>query len=91
MDKIIRDVREIDRADRQALGHVIGQSLRENQQVIINVLNIEVSSPCGEEPASEEPARAEEPASEEPASEDTGPSVSSPTTEFPNGGKSMRA
>ena len=43
MEKIIRNVRDIDGADRQALEHVIGQRLRENQQIIVNVVNIDVS------------------------------------------------
>jgi hypothetical protein len=43
MEKIIRNVRDIDGADRQVLEHVIGQRLRENQQIIVNVVNIDVS------------------------------------------------
>jgi hypothetical protein len=49
MDKIIRDVRDIDVADRQALEHVIGQRLRENQQVIINVVNVDISAAPSEQ------------------------------------------
>ena len=45
MDSIIRNVTDIDQADRQALEHVIGQHLREDQQVVINVLNVDVSKP----------------------------------------------
>jgi hypothetical protein len=37
MDAITRNVRDIDQADRDALEHVIGQSLREDQQVVISV------------------------------------------------------
>ena len=43
MDSIIRNVTDIDQADRQALEHVIGQHLRENQQVVISVLNVDMS------------------------------------------------
>ena len=50
MDQIIRDVRDIDGDDRQALEHVIGQRLRENQQVIINVVTVDVSSRPTESP-----------------------------------------
>ena len=35
MEKVIRDVADIDAADRQALAHVIGKHLAEHQQVII--------------------------------------------------------
>ncbi len=45
MDSIIRNVTDIDQADRQALEHVIGQHLRENQQVVISVLNVDMSKP----------------------------------------------
>jgi hypothetical protein len=44
MDKVVRDVRHIDQADRQALEHVIGQCLRDNQQIVIDVVNIETES-----------------------------------------------
>jgi len=43
MEHVIRNVRDIETADRHALEHVIGQRLRENQQVIINVVNLDVS------------------------------------------------
>ena len=45
MDSIIRNVTDIDPADRQALEHVIGQNLRENQQVVISVLDVDMSKP----------------------------------------------
>ena len=44
MDSIIRNVTEIDQADRQALEHVIGQVLREDQQVVIKVVDVETST-----------------------------------------------
>jgi hypothetical protein len=37
MDPIIRPVRGIDAADRQALEHVLGRRLEEDQEVIIRV------------------------------------------------------
>jgi hypothetical protein len=43
MEKVIRNVRDIDRADRQALEHVLGQSLRENQQVVIGIVNLDMT------------------------------------------------
>ena len=45
MEKIIRNVRDIDAADREALEHVVGRQLRENQQVIINVVSLDVAAP----------------------------------------------
>lgn len=38
METIIRDVRDIDAADRRALEHVIGRELAENQKVIFQVV-----------------------------------------------------
>jgi hypothetical protein len=37
MNAIIRNVNEIDSHDRQALEHVLGQPLEENQRIIIHV------------------------------------------------------
>ena len=42
MESVIRSVRDIDTADRQALEHVIGTHLTENQQVVIQVLNTDI-------------------------------------------------
>lgn len=42
MESITRNVAEIAAADRQALEHVVGQQLRENQQVVIHIVNMEV-------------------------------------------------
>lgn len=39
MDTVIRNVDEIDSPDRQALEHVLGQPLREDQQVVIRVVS----------------------------------------------------
>lgn len=44
MDTITRNVKDIGSADRQALEHVIGQGLLENQQVIISVVNLVAQS-----------------------------------------------
>jgi hypothetical protein len=56
MDAITRNVRDIDQADRDALEHVIGQSLREDQQVVISVVRIASSSPSRSNEASGVPA-----------------------------------
>jgi len=50
MEEIIRNVRDIDAADREALEHVVGRELRENQRVIINVVNLDVEAPPPQQP-----------------------------------------
>jgi hypothetical protein len=40
MESIVRHVRDIDPTERRALEHVIGQQLREDQQVIIQVVTL---------------------------------------------------
>jgi hypothetical protein len=40
MESVIRNVRDIDSRERQALEHVLGRQLRENQQVIIQVVTV---------------------------------------------------
>jgi hypothetical protein len=47
MEPIIRHVREIDTNERLVLEHVIGRPLRENQEVIIQVVTLE-NQPVGE-------------------------------------------
>ncbi|MCY2992092.1 MAG: hypothetical protein NTY19_30065 [Planctomycetota bacterium] len=42
MENIVRNVKDIDTADRRALEHVIGQHLAENQQLVIHVVNVDV-------------------------------------------------
>jgi hypothetical protein len=42
MDTVIRNVDEIDARDRQSLEHVLGLSLRENQQLVINIVDLEI-------------------------------------------------
>ncbi len=62
MDNIIRNVRDIDAVDWTALEHVLGQDLRDNQQIIVSVVNIgaaqkplEPKQPNGAPPTSEIP------------------------------------
>ena len=45
MEKVIRNVAEIDTADRRAIEHMIGKHLAEHQQVIISVVNLDLVSP----------------------------------------------
>ena len=47
MDTVIRNVDEMDAHDRQALEHVLGHSLRETQQLVINIVDLQV--PAGAE------------------------------------------
>lgn len=44
MKTITRHVRDIDIHDRRALERLVGKPLRENQQVIINVVNLDPAS-----------------------------------------------
>jgi hypothetical protein len=46
MESIIRKVRDIPASQRLALEHVIGQQLRENQQIIIHVVNDDQGTPA---------------------------------------------
>ncbi len=39
MEAIIRQVRDIEQSERQVLEHVLGRQLKENQQIIIQVVN----------------------------------------------------
>lgn len=41
MEKFIRNVAELDTADRRAIEHLIGEPLAEQQQVIISVVNLD--------------------------------------------------
>ena len=43
MEAIIRNVRDIDAADRRALEHVLGYKLQENQQVVFQVLSVKTA------------------------------------------------
>lgn len=44
MEQIVRNVRDIDAGDRHALEHVVGQSLRENQQLVIQIVNVNAAT-----------------------------------------------
>lgn len=44
MQTVVRNVRDLDQADRSALEHVVGHQLRETQQVIVKVVNIDLSA-----------------------------------------------
>ncbi len=50
MSDVIRNVSEIDSADRQAMEHLLGQPLRENQQLIIRVVTVKTERAAAEEP-----------------------------------------
>lgn len=45
MDTIIRNVQDIDTADRSALEHLLGQKLRERQQVVIQLVSLDLAAP----------------------------------------------
>ena len=44
MESIIRKVRDIDTADRRVLEHVFGRRLRENQQLLIQVVSVDTAA-----------------------------------------------
>jgi hypothetical protein len=52
METVIRNVDEIDAHDRQSLEQVLGFSLRENQQLVINIVNLEIPADTTSEPVS---------------------------------------
>jgi hypothetical protein len=55
MVKVIRNVAEIDSADRRAIEHLIGKNLAEHQQVIISVVTVDLAPPVeSAAPASED-------------------------------------
>lgn len=45
METIVRNVAEIDSADRQAIEHLLGRDLAEHQQVIIRIVDLDPASP----------------------------------------------
>jgi hypothetical protein len=47
MENIVRNVRDIEADDRHALEHVVGQTLRENQRLIIQIAEVDVSAEAG--------------------------------------------
>lgn len=44
MNAITRNVKDLDSADRQAIEHVLGQQLDENQQLMIRVVSLDLSA-----------------------------------------------
>lgn len=44
MERVVRNVRDLDATDRSALERFIGQQLLESQQVIVNVVNVGTAS-----------------------------------------------
>jgi hypothetical protein len=52
MDTIVRNIRDIDQADRSVLEHVLGQPLAETQQIVVQV----VDAPSATAPANGNPA-----------------------------------
>jgi hypothetical protein len=55
MESIIRNVRDIDGRDRQALEHVRGQELKENQKIIIQVVTVSDEATVQEKPGNGTP------------------------------------
>ncbi len=56
MDTVIRNVDEIDAHDRQSLEHVLGLLLRENEQLVINIVDREISVETDSAPTSSSPS-----------------------------------
>ncbi len=58
MDVVVRQVRDIGESERHVLEHVLGRRLKENQQIIIQVVNLgsdaRQAPEAGDAPASEE-------------------------------------
>ena len=44
METIVRNIRDLDQADRSALERVVGHELHATQKVILNVINLDVST-----------------------------------------------
>ena len=44
METVVRNVSDIDAADRRALEHVVGSPLGDHQQVVISVVNPEATA-----------------------------------------------
>jgi hypothetical protein len=43
METVIRNVGDIDARDRRALEHIVGHRLRENQQLVIGIVNLQIA------------------------------------------------
>lgn len=54
MEALIRNVGDINAQDRQALEHVLGQSLRENQQLVIHIVNLKVQPESSQTPTTQQ-------------------------------------
>ncbi len=57
MESISRNVRDMGSADRRALEHVVGQTLRDNQKLVIQILSVDLleSPPATAAPAGQLP------------------------------------
>ena len=53
MDSVVRNVKDIDSADRNALEHILGQQLRENQQLVIRVVTPSLQPQIAKSPSAE--------------------------------------
>ena len=49
MNAITRHVKDLDSAERQAIEHMLGQQLQENQQLMIQIINLDLSRPESEQ------------------------------------------
>jgi hypothetical protein len=45
METVIRQVRELQDVERSTMEHLVGHALRENQQLIIQVMTLDVPTP----------------------------------------------
>lgn len=45
METLVRNVRDLDHADRSALERVVGHELEESQQVIVNIVDLGPQTP----------------------------------------------
>ncbi|MBN8625191.1 MAG: hypothetical protein J0M17_06870 [Planctomycetes bacterium] len=43
MENIVRNVRDIDNGDRRAIEHVVGQALRDNQRLVIQIVSLDLN------------------------------------------------
>jgi len=51
MENVVRNVRDIDSADRHALEHLLGQQLRENQQLVVRVVTASLQPQVAKSPS----------------------------------------
>jgi len=50
METVIRNIDEIDAHDLEALEHVLGHSLSENQQLVVRIVDRQIPSPAAQRP-----------------------------------------